>query len=38
MARTATKENKAKNSQAEEAKKMLEKMEQKKNADECPFC
>lgn len=25
-------------SQADEAKAMLEKMEAKKNADECPFC
>lgn len=34
----AKKDNASNLSQEEEAKLMLEKMEAKKNADECPFC
>jgi hypothetical protein len=37
-AKAKSKSKKGDDSQAEEARALLEKMEAKKNADECPFC
>lgn len=37
-AKAKSKSQKGNDSQADEAKALLEKMEAKKNADECPFC